>query len=268
MAVAKRGDTALRGANRIVRWDWFKEVTKPARPVLALILLLLLAACARTPVKPVSVLQPDAAAWGELGSSPRISTRAVLAWQSGNDEKGRNRVRLTLVRPDRLKLQWLTPWGSVAGQLLLVEDYFWLSDARKRQTWHGRIQDFGDCFQVGTGWSNSLRHLSYWPLLFTTPQEDAERFSGLKIDYLSRREQNRVVELAKVFENPAGESVRVVLSRFTKLSDGALWPQRLRLEGRRGWFELELKKPLFPSHLAAGTFDYKLQNFTLHDCGP
>ncbi len=228
----------------------------------------LLAACARPPLPPPARLQPDEAAWEELAPAACVSSRALLSWRAADGRHGRSRVWLLWARPERLRFKWLTPWGSVAGELLLVGERFWFSDARRRQTWRGRSRALADCFPgLAAGLRGSLAYLAYWPLLCSRPDADRRRFPELETVSLARRREGRTVELVKFVTPPGGGRVEIHLADFIAVP-GGIWPCRIMLEGAAGRLELELREPVFPPAPAPGSFVYrKMKNFVLHDCG-
>ena len=188
----------------------------------------------------------------------------MLAWEDSSGQHGKNRVRLFLAPPDRLKIQWLTPWGSVAGQLLVAKGYFWLSDARRHRTWHGRADAMASCFpEGGAGWVNTSRFLSFWPLLFSTPDRDEKLTGGRPFVYAGALAENR---LQKELRLDGGGVVLITLEELEPSRAGKFFARRFMVSGAGGRVTLELRSYTMPATLPAGTFVYDGKNFNLYPC--
>jgi len=233
--------------------------------LLLVLLLLTFAGCGKQPrVSPAGVTGGGRAGWSRMRDFRYLRAAAVLAWEDGLGRKGKNRIRLLLAPPGRLKIQWLTPWGSVAGQVLLAGDYFWLSDARHRETWHGTIASLSDCFS-GPGdlsWLASSRFLSLWPLLFSS----AERDRSLTAASVAYVEDGSGKSLGKVLSFADGRRITIRVSDLEEVDAGKLFARRYELEARGSRISLTLRKYGFPERLDAEPFSYSLKNFTMHEC--
>jgi len=233
-------------------------------------MLFLFVACSRPELK--SVPSPNGAVssrqdWQRLVKFKNLKADAVLSWEAVGGDHGKYRVRLFLESPEKLKIQWLTPWGSVAGQLLIADQQFWLSDSRKHQTWHGRSADIdkllpemGEPFQLV-----ATRFFKFWPLFFSSPEVDAENFSeDIYIEYLSVGSKDSL-NLTKTVFLPAGEEIQVRLFEMKELSDEQLMPEAVEILSQNGQVGIKLRRYSLSSTLASGTFIYSLKNFSFRE---
>ena len=239
------------------------------------ITLMLLASCSRTQV--ASLPENSAAvvgrqAWSQLVEVKTLKADAILSWRAISGEHGKYRVRLFIAAPDRLKIQWLTPWRSVAGQLIIAEKKFWLSDAREKQTWYGRVEDIDKLLQQ-PGFSHSgadfqtvaTRFFRYWPLLFSSPAADDRNFSGeVPIEYFAYGVGDEL-SFAKSVTAVDGAEMHFRLYELKELSDKQLLPQAVEILSKSGQIGIKLRKYSLQPDFAAKTFIYSLKNFTLHE---
>jgi len=204
-------------------------------------------------------------AWRQLDQFKALKGTAVLSWENADGRHGKNRVRLFLAPPDRLKIQWLTPWGSVAGQLLVAKGHFWLSDARRHQTWYGRADALAACFpgESGVAWVNAGRFLVYWPLLFSSPAEDEKLLPAGRIEYSGSLAGDR---LGKELLPAAGGRVGITLEDFEQSRGAKVFARRFTVSGAAGRVVLELRSYSLPESLPDGTFIYDGKHFNLYPC--
>jgi hypothetical protein len=227
--------------------------------------LLTFAGCGKEPLAPLSGLNGGGrAGWNRLRDFRYLQAAAVLSWEDGRGRKGKNRIRLLLAPPEHLKIQWLTPWGSVAGQVLLDGDYFWLSDARHRETWHGTIDSLGDCFPglPDIAWLDATRFLSLWPLLFSP----AERDRTLTTASVTYSEEDAGKSLGKVLNFADGDRIDIRASVLEEVDAGEIFARQYELEARGSKISLTLHKYGFPEQLDVKLFSYNLKNFSMHEC--
>ncbi len=233
-------------------------------------MLFLFTACSRPEIKSVS--RPNDAVfsrqvWQRLVKVKSLKADAVLSWKAVTGDHGKYRVRLFLESPEKLKIQWLTPWGSVAGQLLIADQQFWLSDSRKHQTWHGQSADIekllserGEPFQIV-----ATRFFKFWPLLFSSPEVDTENFlEDIFIEYLSVGSKDSLT-LTKTVFLPAGEEMQIRLFEMKELNDKQIMPEAVEILSRSGQVGITLRRYSLASTLASGTFIYSLKNFSFNE---
>jgi outer membrane lipoprotein-sorting protein len=232
---------------------------------------LLFSGCARAPESPPPAAGGPVgrAAWQELARVRALKASAVLSWEAADGRHGKNRVRMFLSPPSRLKIQWLTPWGSVAGQLLVAKGHFWLSDSRRRQTWYGRVGSLAGCFpgQSGAGWVSTSRFLSFWPLLFSSPDEDRKLAGGGVVSYAGGPVAGR---LEKKLVLPDGEAIGIVLAELEAAPEPArneqIFARRFSVSGPGGRVVLELRSYQLQDRFPDQTFVYEGKNFNLYPC--
>jgi hypothetical protein len=241
-----------------------------------LFLLLLLSCCTRPQI--ASLPESGAAvagrqAWSRLLEVNSLKADAILSWRATGGEHGKYRVRLFLAAPERLKIQWLTPWGSVAGQLIIAEGRFWLSNAREKQTWHGRAKDIDKLLQQ-PGFNNqgadfqtvATRFFRYWPLLFSTPAADDRNFSGdVVIEYFAYGVGDEL-SFAKNVITADGSNLNFRLFELKELSDKQLLPQAVEILSKSGRIGIKLRNFSLQPDFAVQTFIYSLKKFNLHEC--
>ena len=231
--------------------------------------LLWLAACSRPPLESGHLVGDAAAgraAWSRMVKLESLKATAILSWRATDGRHGKHKVRLFLEPSERLKIQWLTPWGSVAGQLLMAADQFWFSDSRQRLTWHGRTADLKSLFQrkENLNWAAATQFFMYWPLLFSSPEED-EAACGTQtcIDYLVTNEGRY---LNKIIRFKDGDEMHVRLDDLVTVADERLFPRNIEVLGRGGRISLTLRQFTLQKELAPETFIYSLEYFSLREC--
>lgn len=224
--------------------------------------------CGRPPLD--SKLQGDVIAgrraWSQVVKLQTLKASALLSWKSTDGSQGKYKVRLFLEPPERLKIQWLTPWGSVAGQLIMEADQFWFSDARQRVTWCGRKTDLKNLFKLkeNRNWESATQFFIYWPLLFSSPQEDDVTFAGQAlINYFTTGEGRY---LNKVINFKDGDEMHIRLDDLVALSDDSLFPRTLEALSHGGQISLSFKHYELQKELVPETFSYNLKNFSLREC--
>lgn len=239
------------------------------------LVLLLLTSCSQPLVKPLpdrGAMISGREAWSQLIEVKALKANGILSWRATDGKHGKYRVRLFLATPDRLKIQWLTPWGSVAGQILVSGKQFWLSNAREKQTWHGRSADIDRLLQKpgfsgngGNFQSVATQFFRYWPLLFSSPAADDKIFSAdISIEYLSTGVGDEL-SFAKSVISPAGDEMHFRLFDLKELSDNQLMPQAVEIISHSGQIGIKLRNYTLSSNLDAETFVYSLKNFNLHE---
>jgi hypothetical protein len=235
---------------------------------ICLLVIFGLAACSRPPLEPGHLVGDAAdgrAAWARMVELKSLKGTAILSWKATDSRKGKHKVRLFLEPPERLKIQWLTPWGSVAGQLLMVDDQFWFSDSRQRLTWHGLTADFKSLFEQkeNLDWSVATHFFRYWPLLFSSPEEDDRTYGKqASFDYLvtdKGRYLNKVIR----FKN--GDEMHVRLDDLETLADNRLMAHNIEALSHSGRISLTLRQFTLQKELAPENFIYNLKNFKLHE---
>ncbi len=239
------------------------------------ITLLLLASCSQPQIASLpenGTVVAGRQAWSRLVEIDTLKADAILSWRAISGEHGKYRVRLFLVVPDRLKIQWLTPWGSVAGQLIIAENRFWLSNAREKQTWCGRAEDIGRLLQDpgfrnnGAGFQTvATQFFRYWPLLFSSPATDERNFPGnIVIEYFAYG-VNDELSFAKSVTTVDGEKLHFRLFELKELSDKQLLPQAVEILSENGQIGIKLRNYSLQPDFAAKTFTYSLKNFSIHE---
>ncbi|RLB70862.1 MAG: hypothetical protein DRH03_06560 [Deltaproteobacteria bacterium] len=233
---------------------------------ISLIFFLGLCACGRAPLIPENLpgnAVEGRAAWERLVKLESLQASAVLSWKSIDGSHGKYKVRLFLEPPEHLKIQWLTPWGSVAGQLIMVTDQFWFSDSRQRLTWHGLTADLKSLFQrqEHRSWVSAVQFFQYWPLFFTSPQEDDVNYGmQASINYLTT-EEGRF--LNKVINFKDGDEMHIRLDDLVPVADEGLLARNIEALGHDGQIALTLKKFTVQEKLEPETFIYNLKNFKI-----
>ena len=210
-------------------------------------------------------------AWSRLAEIKELKADAILSWRATGGEHGKYRIRLFLEVPDKLKIQWLTPWGSVAGQLLIADKNFWLSNAREQQTWQGRAADIDRLLQ-NPGFNNNgtdfktvaRRFFRYWPLLFSSPTADDRNLTDdVAVEYLTYG-AGADLSFAKSVTVADGAEMHFRLFELKELEDKQLLPQAVEILSENGQIGIKLRNYSLSPDFAAGTFVYSLKNFSLH----
>ncbi|MCD6292031.1 MAG: hypothetical protein J7M09_01070, partial [Deltaproteobacteria bacterium] len=228
-----------------------------------------LTSCGRPPLDSGSLLGASVdgrAAWTRMVKLESLKAAAILSWRVTDGQHGKYKVRLFVEPPERLKIQWLTPWGSVAGQLLMGDDQFWFSDSRQRVTWHGQAVDFMSLFeqQENFDWAVATQFFRYWPLLFSSPDDDDRRFGKQTfIDYLIADEGR---SLSKIIRFASGEEMHIRLNDLEAVADGRFLARNIEVLGRNGLISLNLRKYTMLKELAPENFIYNLKNFKIREC--
>ena len=213
------------------------------------------------------------AAWSRLVEVGKLQADAILSWRATNGEHGKYRVRLFLEVPDKLKIQWLTPWGSVAGQLLIADKKFWLSNAREQQTWYGRTADIDKLLQEPGFKHNgadfqmvAVNFFKYWPMLFSLPAVDDRNFADdIVIEYFTYGVGGNL-SFAKSVTAADGTKMHIRLFALAELSDKRLLPQAVEILSKSGKVGIKLRHYSLAPDFTARTFAYGLQNFKLYEC--
>ena len=236
---------------------------------ICLLALLWLVACSRPPLESGSLVVDAAAgraAWARMVNLESLKASAVLSWRATDGRHGKYKVRLFLEPPKRLKIQWLTPWGAVAGQVLIAADQFWFSDSRQRLTWHGQIADFKSLSQQKEilNWAGSMQFFMNWPLLFSSPEEDEAAFgSEAYFDYLAADEG---CYLNKSIYFRDGDEMHIRLDDLVTVADERLFARNIEVLGSGGRISLVLRQYTLQKELIPETFIYNLEHFTIREC--
>ncbi len=211
-------------------------------------------------------------AWSRLVEVENLKADAILSWRATGGEHGKYRVRLFLAVPDRLKIQWLTPWGSVAGQLIIAEKKFWLSNAREKKTWFGWVEDIDRLLQE-PGFRNNgaefqtvaIQFFRYWSLLFSSPAADDRNFSSdVVVEYFAYGIGDEL-SFAKNVISADGSNMNFRLFELKELSDKELMPQAVEILSKSGQIGIKLRNYSLQPGFAAKTFIYSLENFNIHE---
>lgn len=239
------------------------------------ITLLLLVSCSRNQVAVLPKSDTVVAgrqSWSRLVEVKALKADAILSWRALSGEHGKYRVRLFLAAPDRLKIQWLTPWGSVAGELLIAKKKFWLSNAREKETWYGRADEIDKLLQeprFRNGRTDfqtvATQFFRYWPMLFSSPNADDINFPGdIVIEYFAYGVGDEL-SFAKSVTTAAGETLHFRLFDLKELSPKQLLPQAVEILSESGQIGIKLRNYSLQPGFATKTFIYSLKNFTLHE---
>ncbi len=236
--------------------------------------------CAGRPVKmmPAGYVRPDilAAAWGKLVEVETMDARGVIKLEARDGQKNSQRIRFTAKAPGFLKVQWLTPWYTVAWQLLIADREFWLSDSKGQITYHGELgmeTQRGLCDQHNKWWTY-IELMASWPQLFSGPppafmnteNETDPGLGGLPVTIT----QYLVVEDGTM---PAGKIIRfadgtewhVTYEHFMTTEEGRIFPQRLKLRCPAAKLDLRFDPPRLNLKLKEKTFTYQQKNFRLKE---
>ncbi len=236
---------------------------------ICLLALLWLVACSRMPLESDPLVGDAAvgrAAWAQMVNLESLKATAVLSWRATDGRHGKHKVRLFLEPPDRLKIQWLTPWGAVAGQVLMATDQFWFSDSRQRLTWHGRTADLKSLFQrkENLNWAGATQFFMYWPLLFSSPEEDDTAFGAEAFfDYLAT---NNGRCLNKIIHFRDGDEMHIRVDDLLTDADEHLFARNFEVLGSGGRISLILRQFTLQKELIPETFIYSLEQFTIREC--
>ncbi len=235
---------------------------------ICLLALLGLAACSRPPLESGPLVGDAVAgrtAWARMVNLESLKASAVLSWKATDGRYGKYKVRLFLEPPKRLKIQWLTPWGSVAGQVLIAADQFWFSDSRQSLTWHGQTADFKSLFRQkeNLNWAGVIEFFIYWPLLFSSPEEDlAALGSEAYFDYLATNEGRY---LNKIIHFRGGDEMHIRLDDLVTVAGERLFARNIEVLGSGGRISLALRQFTLQKELNPETFIYSLEHFTIRE---
>ena len=236
---------------------------------ICLLMFLGMVACSRQPLVTDGLVGDAAAgraAWARIVKLESLKANSILSWKATDGRRGKYKVRLFLEPPKRFKIQWLTPWGSVAGQILMAADQFWLSDSRRRLTWYGPSADLENLLRQKNSldWAMATQFFMYWPLLFSTPEEDDAVFKTQAfIDYLTTNEGR---SLHKIVRFKDGDEMHIRLDDLETDIDGRLFARNFEVLGSGGQISLSLRQFTLQKDLAPETFVYSLENFRLLEC--
>ncbi len=239
-------------------------------------LLLLLISCSKSQVGSLpgnDNAVVGRAAWSQLAEVEKLRADAILSWRAVNGEHGKYRVRLFVAVPDKLKIQWLTPWGSVAGQLLIADKNFWLANAREKQTWYGRTADIDKLLQ-NPGFKRNgadfqtvaVNFCKYWPLLFSLPAADDRNFADeVAVEYFTYGDGDEL-SFGKSVTTADGTKMHIRLFALEELSNKRLLPRAVEILSKSGKVGIRLRHYSLTPDFTARTFTYGLRNFTMYEC--
>lgn len=203
--------------------------------------------------------------WSRLADFTALEARVKLTWKGVDGRSGSSRVRLTLSGDDKLKLQWLLPWGAVAGQLLINQDDFWFSDARRRETWQGKVGQLDEFFSREAAWQLPSAFYHSWSLLFGGPRRDIADQNQAVISYL---EEDGGLALLKVVAFNDGSEMHIRMSDLKSLDGGRFFPASLEVLSPAGELVLKFGEFHLDADLTDQAFIYDLSNFTLRPFRP
>ncbi|NIA19431.1 MAG: hypothetical protein GWP07_03220 [Xanthomonadaceae bacterium] len=261
---------------------WKKDFSAVNYWLISLLVMLVLGVygCAGHPVKimPEGYVRPDilAAAWDKLVDVETIDARGVLKLEARDGQKNSQRIRFTAKAPDLLKVQWLTPWYTVAWQLLIIDREFWLSDSKNQITYHGDLglgTKAGLCDQHNKWWTY-IELMASWPQLFSKPPSmpmNVENRTGPGLGNLPVTHTQYLVAADGTI--PAGKIIRfadgtewhVAYEDFTITEEGGTFPQRLEILCPAAKLNLRFESPRLNQELKERIFIYQQKNFRLKE---
>ncbi len=264
-----------------MRWKKdFSAVDCRLTGLLVVMLVLGVCGCAGQPLKivPAEHVRPDvlAAAWDKLVNVETMDARGVLRLEDSNGQKNSQRVRFTAKAPGRLKVQCLTPWYTVAWQLLIVNREFWLSDSKGRITYHGDLGmgiPTGPCAQHN-GWWTYIELMASWRLLFSRPTSmpmnaekgTAQGRSDLPVTHTQYLvTEDGLMPAGKIIRFTDGTEWRVTYDDFITDKDGGVFPQRLEIICSAVKLDLRFKGLRLNNELKEKFFTYQQKNFSLKE---
>lgn len=245
-----------------------------------LVLVFALSGCAGHPVKimPQGYVRPDllAAAWKRLVEVESLDVRGILKLETGDGQKSSQRVRFTAKSPDLLKIQWLTPWYTVAWQLLIVGREFWLSDSKGQVTYHGDLGMLAapDTCAQGNKWWTSIALMASWRRLFSKPpsalmhgeNRDEPGLAQLPVDHTHYLiTEDGMKPAGKIIRFTDGTEWQVRYEDFFTTKTGKLFPKRLEISCPAAKLELQFSQPRLNHELEKTLFIYQQKKFRMKE---
>ena len=261
---------------------WKKDFTVVNCRLIGLLAMVMLSicGCAGRPVKmmPAGYVRPDilAAAWGKLVEIETMDARGVIKLEDRDGRKNSQRIRFSAQAPGLLKVQWLTPWYTVAWQLLIADHEFWLSDSKGQITYHGKLgmePQRGLCAQHNKWWTY-IELMASWPQLFSGPppgvMDTEKRVEPGLANLPVTQTQYLVTADGKM---PAGKIIRfadgtewhVTFEDFMTTEAGKIFPQRLKIICPAAKLDLRFGHPRLNPELKAKNFMYQQKNFRIKE---
>jgi len=238
--------------------------------------LLAVMGCGRRPVAvlPRPPAATVAAAWNRLAAVNSLESRGIIRMTAADGEKNAGRIRLLAAAPDRLKIQWLTPWQTVAWQLLLNRQQFWLTDSKEKTTYYGRLADWRSnhgCRRQ-LWWWRYLEMLAGWSELLRPPANDGRGERPLRAAHWPAVERVEYLVTAdgrlpagKIIRFANGEEWRLELADFEELPAGKVFPRRWTITTPRATLTLLLAAPRLNPPLGGTVFAYRQDSFALRE---
>jgi len=261
---------------------WKKDFSAVKHRLIGLLVMLVLGmcGCAGHPLRivPAGHVRPDvlAAAWDKLVNVETIDARGVIKLEAGSGQKNSQRVRFTAKAPGRLKVQCLTPWYTVAWQLLIVNREFWLSDSKSQITYHGDLGmgiPTGSCAQHNKWWTY-IELMASWRLLFSKPtpmllnaeKGTAQGRSDLPVTHTQYLvAEDGIMPAGKIIRFTDSTEWRVTYDDFITDKDGGVFPQRLEIICSAVKLVLRFTTPRLNHTIKEGIFSYQQKNFSLKE---
>ncbi|MBN2333523.1 MAG: hypothetical protein JXO49_11255 [Deltaproteobacteria bacterium] len=261
--------------------NWKRDFTAVSRLLVAVLLaVVIVGGCAgrRLEVLSPGVIGPGmtAAVWNKLVNVETVTARGVVKLKTGDGQSASQRIRFIAQAPDRIKVQWLTPWQSVAWQLLIADRQFWLSDSNQQATYHGFLTaDQGEECRQGNSWWTYIQLLAGWSQMLSRPPADPTAEPQLEIprmpvdtvQYLVAEE--RQVPAGKIIRFIDGDEWHIGFDDFVAVEEGKLFPRRLVIHCSAGSMDLhfsalQINQPLNPVSLSRQQVPFDIQEINCH----
>lgn len=263
-----------------MRWKKDFSAVNCRLTILLVLIVLTVYGCAGRPVKimPEGYVRPDvlAVAWDKLVKVATLDARGVIKLETRDGQRSSQRVRFTAKSPGFLRVQWLTPWYTVAWQLLIVDREFWLSDSKGQATYHGALgteTSLDSCGQQNRWWTY-IELMAAWPRMFSKPSAvfmDAGNrgepgLADLPVAHTQYLVSADGTEPAgKIIRFSAGTEWHVAYSNFLATEDGRIFPQKLEILCPAAKLDLRLENPRINHELKEETFIYQQKNFRMKE---
>lgn len=236
--------------------------------------------CAGRPVNvmPDAYVRPDVltAAWDKLVNVETMDARGVIKLEARDGQKSSQRIRFTAKAPDLLKVQWLTPWYTVAWQLLIADREFWLSDSKEQVTYHGDLgilNQVDSCHQDNTWWTY-VELMASWMELFAKPPaasmnaENRMEPGLVNLPVVSTRylvTEDAALPAGKVIQFADGTNWQVTYEDFITTENGRIFPQRMEILCPAAKLALRFTTPRLNHEIKEKIFNYQQKNFRLKE---